>query len=513
MPADPRATRAMNEEVEGSPPISEPLEVPGPTTAEPSSSISHFGIRTFATSVGILSLSSISNLVRAVITAKLLAVALGPTLTGDLAQILNFSTFLFQLIPLGLTTGVAKLVADSPADRAKVSAVAGTSSLLSLASATICAVLLAPFANQLSQVLTGSTAYVVPVLLVLLSLPLYNVAGVLSYVLQGLSDIRGLTIANVATALTALVVLIPATIAFKLVGATAAVAAASILQFGFFAFMVWRAFRARSWSLREVHFARPTARSLLQYGGVLLVAGIGSWGSLLLVRTIGIHMLGQLQNGIYQVVNGVSAQYMAVFITWMAAYVFPRIVAEKDPVRTQAMLNATLRANLLIMGSGMVALIALRELVVRLLYSPAFLAAAPILPIQVLGDYARVIGWSFGITLFAHGRTRAYLLAMLVQDGLWILLAPLAMRQFGTAAIAMGYSLSSLAWPVLMYPMVRRWFGVRINGEGALLAVVGLVAMVGAVLLPALPGLALAAALPLTVYAVRRHQRRLPVGP
>jgi hypothetical protein len=156
------------------------------------------------------------------------------------------------------------------------------------------------------------------------------------------------------------------------------------------------------------------------------------------------------------------------------------------------------------MGSGMVALVALRELVVRLLYSPAFLAAAPVLPIQVLGDYGRVIGWSFGICLFAHGRTRAYLLAMLTQDLLWMAISPTAMRTFGIAALAMGYSLSSLAWPALMYPMVRHWFGVRIDGEGILLAIIGLAAIVGAILLPALPGLALAGALPLAVYLLRR---------
>jgi polysaccharide transporter, PST family len=483
------------------------MEVSGPATAEPAVP-AYFGLRSFVVSAGVLSLSAVSNLVRAVITAKLLALALGPSLTGDLAQILNFSAFLFQIIPLGLTTGVAKLVAESPSDRSKVGAVAGTSAVLALVSATACAVILAPFSGQLSQVLTGSSAYSFPVLLILLSLPLYNVAGVLSYVLQGLADIRGLTIANVASAVASLIVLIPATIAFKLVGATAAVTVASLLQFCFFGFMVWRAFRTRRWALSSAHLSRSTARSLLQYGGVLLIAGVGAWGSLLAVRTIGIHTLGELQNGIYQVVNGVSAQYMAVFITWMAAYVFPRVVGERDPERMKTMLNSVLRANLLIMGSGMVAVVALRELVVRLLYSPAFLAAAPVLPIQVLGDYGRVIGWSFGICLFARGRTRAYLLAMLTQDVLWLAISPVAMRTFGIAALAMGYSLSSLAWPALMYPMVRHWFGVRIGGEGVVLSIIGLVAIVGAILFPGPPGLVLAAAIPVAVLLFRPDIRR-----
>jgi hypothetical protein len=60
-----------------------------------------------------------------------------------------------------------------------------------------------------------------------------------------------------------------------------------------------------------------------------------------------------------------------------------------------------------------------------------------------------------------------------------------------------------------MYPMVRRWFGVRIDAESALLLVVGLVALVGAVVLPSLAGLLLAAAVPVTIYLVRLQRQRL----
>ena len=468
-----------------------------------------FGLLTFVGSAGLLSISSISNLVRAIITAKLLALTLGPSMTGVLAQILNFSAFLFQIIPLGLTTGVAKLVAEAPNQRSRVGAVVGTSSVIALASATACSILLAPFSAQLSEVLTGSPRYTLPVVLVLVSLPLYNLAGVLSYVVQGFADIRSLTVANVATAVASTAVLIPATIFFGLTGAMAAVVAGSVFQSLFFGIAIWRKFGIKGWPLSGLHISRSTGRSLINYGGVLLVAGVGSWGSLLLVRTLGIRTLGQFENGIYQVVNGVSAQYMAVFIGWMAAYVLPRVVVELDRPRLQSLLNSVLRANLLIMGTGLTVTVALRELVVRLLYSSAFITAAPILPIQVLGDYARVIGWSFGICLFAQGKTRAYLLAMLAQDLLWIAISSSTLRTSGTAAIAMGYSLSSVAWPVLMYPMVRHWFGVRINAEGALLAGVGLAAIVGAIIFPGLPGLLFAGAVPVAIYLLRRRRFRL----
>lgn len=466
-----------------------------------------FGLAAFVSSAGILSISSIVAILRAIVIAKLLALTLGPSMTGVLAQILNFSALLFQIVPLGLTTGVAKMVAEAPGQRSRLGAVVGTSSALALASAIACMALLAPFAGQVSVLLTGSPRYALPIILVLASLPLNNLAGVLSYVLQGLSDITGLTIANLATAVASLAVLIPATIEFGLTGATAAVAVASVLQAAFFAATIWRVYRKRSWPLSDIHVSRATATSLLRYGGVLLLSGVGAWGSLLVVRTIGIHALGEFQNGIYQVVNGFSSQYMAIFVAWMAVYVFPRVVAEPDHRRLQTLLNSALRANLLIMVPGLILTIALRELVVRVFYSSAFLPAAPLLPIQVLGDYARVLGWSFGICLFAHGRMRAFLTVMLSQDLLWVGISAATLHSLGTAAIAMGYSLSSMAWPLLMYPMVRSWFGVRIDAEGALLAIVGIAALLGAILWPGIPGVFLAGSVPIVIYIARRRRQ------
>ena len=506
-PVDPRATKGIEQEAALALTAAEPAPV-----ASDSSPAARFGLVAFVRAAGLLSVSAIANLLRAIITAKLLAVTLGPSTTGVLVQILNFSALLFQIIPLGLTIGVSKLVADNPTSRSRVGAVIGTSSVIAFASAMTCIIVLAPFSNQISLLLTGTDRYGLPVLLVLLSLPLYNVAGVLSYVIQGLAEIRRLTIANVVTAVTSLAALIPLTYAYGLTGAVVAIVIASGLQITFFAAETWRACAARGWSWSALQLSRTTAVSLLRYGGVMMAAGIGSWGSLLVVRTVGIHVLGDFANGIYQVVNGVSAQYMAVFTGWMAAYVFPRVVAERDHGRLAVTLNSVLRANLLIMGSGLALTVALRELVVQVLYTPAFATAAPMLPIQALGDYARIIGWTFGIALFAHDRIRAYLIAMLAQNFLWLLITIPTLKLAGVAAFAMGYSLSSLAWPIVMYSLVRKWFGVRIDREGAILCVVGLVGILGPLVLPNGVSLLPVLAVPIAILIMRQLAQRQAGG-
>jgi O-antigen/teichoic acid export membrane protein len=452
----------------------------------------------------VLSLPSVASFVRTVVTAKILAVALGPSLVGVLSQLLNLSSFLLTIIPLGLTIGVAKVVAESRTQPDRMNRVVGTSALISVVSAAGLLVLMAPFSPQISVVLTGSTRYDLLVLLTLATLPLYNLAGVLSYVLQGLSDTWRFTWANVGTAGGTLAVLVPLALRYGLTGAVLGILAGSLVQLVLFVFAVMRAYRQQGWSIGGVRFGAMEARTLLGYGSILLIAGIGMWGSTLLVRTLAVRGLGEFQNGIYQVAFGLSFQYITVFMTWMGVHVFPRVATEHAPGELAGLLNSTLRANLLLMAPVLVLTVALRDPLIRIFFSDAFLSAAPLIPLQALGDYARIIGWSFGVGLFAQGRTRAYLVPILLQSAAWIALSGATLSALGIRAVALGYALSYLLWPMAMFPLVQRLLGVRIDGGNVLLVTVGLAALAGAVVLPLPLGVLLAAAVPAAVWLRRR---------
>lgn len=466
-----------------------------------------FPLRQFVRSAGVLSVSSVASLLRAIVTAKLFAVALGPSAVGILAQLLNFSAFLFTVLPLGLTTGVAKMVAEGHGDRRSVDAVVGTSSAISLASGLAAALLLTPLSGAISTALTGSDRYSLLVVLILWSFPLNNLAGVISYVIQGLGDIGRLTWANVATSLATLALVVALTIPYHLLGAVVSVLAASAVQAAVFGWALAGSYRARGWSVFGWRVSREVGLTLMRYGGVMLLGGMAMWGAVLITRTLSVRTLGEFQNGIYQVAFGLSSQYMAIFMTWMAAYVFPRVTATSSEGRLSTLLNSGLRANLFLMVPILAITISIRDPLIRLFYSGAFLSASPLLPVQALGDYARVIGWSFGICLFAQGRTGAHLLAVSAQAVAWVVLTALLLPRLGIAALVLGYSISYLAWPALMYPMARTWFGVRISPENALLAAVGLAVLVACTALPQPYGLALVPVLPGIVYLRHRGVR------
>jgi PST family polysaccharide transporter len=466
-----------------------------------------FGLRLFARSASVLSLNSLVSFVRAVITAKLFAVTLGPSVVGILAQLLNFSAFVSVIIPLGLTTGVAKMVAEKRQSPSDVSRVVSTASLLAFASALAMAILLAPVSGKISESLTGTSRYGVLVLLIVASFPLYNLAGVLSYVLQGLAEVQRLTRANIITAALSVLLLVPLTIAYGLTGAMVAVLATSFVQAGIFSWMLLSTYAARAWKFVDIRFDRHTARELLAYGGIILIGGVVLWGSVLAVRTLTLRVLGESSNGLYQVVFGLSTQYMTMFMTWMSAYVFPRVVSERHRGKLGDLLNSGLRANLAIMVPILVVAVALRDPLIRIFYSPAFIAASPLIPFQVLGDYARVVGWSFAVCLFAIGRTRGHLAVIVTQSVTWLLLAALTVPIWGLTAVPISYAISFMAYPVLGIVLVHHWAGAAPDLKSWLLTGLGFACVVGAGA-PFYAGLLLAPLMPAVVYLLNRHELR-----
>jgi O-antigen/teichoic acid export membrane protein len=472
-------------------------------------SIEPFALAPFVRSAGIVSLSSVAGLLRAVVMAKLFAIVLGPSAVGILAQLLNFSGLISTVVALGLTTGVSKMVAEANQahENKEMDAVVTTAVVLSCGAGLAAVVILAPFGSPLSFALTGTSRYSALVLLMTLSFPLYNIASVLSYVVQGLADISGFTWANVVNALATIVIVVPATLLWGLLGAMVAILIGSAIQCTIFAWVLRRAYLVHGWRMPKLTYNSRLARKLLRYGAVMLVGSVAVWASVFAVRTIGIHLLGTYQNGLYQVAYGLSGQYTTIFMMWMAAYVFPRIAGHRDGIQLSEALNSALRANLLLMVPGLALVIGFRNELITIFYSGSFAAAAPLIVWQALGDYARVVGWSFGVSLFARGRTGSHLLGVAAQSAGWVAASVFLIPRYGTTGIAAGYAISFVLWPAIMFPIAHHWFGVNITRTNVALIVIGLGVLGAAAIVPWPIVVVLAGVLPAAIFMLNRGQR------
>src|SRR5450759_5537052 len=107
----------------------------------------------------------------------------------------------------------------------------------------------------LSGVLTGSSRYATLVVVLLATMPLSNLSGVLSYVLQGLVEIRRLTWVNVIVAGGTLLVTVPAAFKFGLPGVVSPIFASYVLYAAALLIALRGTYVAHGWRLSGLRFS------------------------------------------------------------------------------------------------------------------------------------------------------------------------------------------------------------------------------------------------------------------
>ena len=101
------------------------------------------------------------------------------------------------------------------------------------------------------------------------------------------------------------------------------------------------------------------------------------------------------------------------------------------------------------------------------------------IPIQVVGDYARIIGWTFAVSLFAVGQVRSHLLVIATQSLVWVILAIALIPVWHLYAIPASYALSFLTYPLLGIGLTRLWLGAGPDRMSLALIGIGLVCILG----------------------------------
>jgi PST family polysaccharide transporter len=128
------------------------------------------------------------------------------------------------------------------------------------------------------------------------------------------------------------------------------------------------------------------------------------------IRAIVTRELGLDQAGLYHAAWGISAMNMGLVLTAMGAEYFPRLsAAAKDTQAASMIVNQQLRVSLLLAGPPLVVLGFAAPQITQLLYSSAFVGAAPMLQWHAAADVLRIVGWAIGYLFLARQATMAFI--------------------------------------------------------------------------------------------------------
>ncbi|MGI9149867.1 MAG: hypothetical protein ACR2IK_25540 [Chloroflexota bacterium] len=431
------------------------------------------------------SVSTLISLIVAVARTKVVAVVLGVGGVGVIGQVNTALQFAASLVAVGFATAIVRRTAvadDGEPGSASALHITAYLVILALAAPLVLFLVFGP-QEAVARVLGEDTPPLARLSLAV-AVPLVAVANIESAIVRGLRNVRMLTIATSLSAVVGLLLLGPLVLLFGLNGALAHVALFAGLTYGVSCIARMRATRQAGYVVSVL--ARPTRnalRVLLSYGSANAIAGVLNTATLLLVRAYVIGALGVEANGIYQVVLGIPAQTLVVVLNTLSSYAFPLISGLRERGHVSDALNMALRFTLLSGTPLIVGLVVFAAPLTRLLYSAQFLAAADLLPIQLLGDFFKLVAWALGLSLLGRG----HLVAFTLLDTLWnvvfatgvLILTP----RLGLSGTAVSYAVAYVVHTIATYTYQHRRESFRLARPNLQLVVVSVVLLTGAAIL------------------------------
>lgn len=431
------------------------------------------------------SLSTAVVLVVRLARTKLVAVTLGVSGVGLLGEVNTALDFATALVTLGFANAVVRrtAAAHSAGQERWASTLLATAYAVSAAVAAfaVLALLLAP-PTLTGRVLgiEGSSAALVGLAV---AIPFTGLAAMERAVTQGLRRVRQLATISSATALVGLLLLGPLVLAFGLNGALVHIAAVSIVGY---AVSLWaRGGASREAGFAITPFARPTVtalKTLLSFGSANAITRVVETAGMLLIRSSIVATLGVAQNGIYQVIFSLPAQFIGIITGALASYAFPLIsgLDERDEITSAT--NTALRFALLATTPLIAVLALLGRPAIIALYSRDFLPAADFLPFELLGDLCQVVSWALGLSLLGRGHLAAFTLLEVGWSAVFALGAVSQTGLLGLWAPTMSYVVAHALLAAATYLYQRSREGFRMSAANVrLLACSGCVAVGAAV--------------------------------
>jgi O-antigen/teichoic acid export membrane protein len=396
---------------------------------------------------GILSLTRLAT---GFVRIKYVALMLGTAGVGYLSQATQLQLLGISIASLSMGVGVInRMGAIGPANRARegrlLSTAFTTQAAVSLTLLTGAVVFSQPLMTAVFGVGTLSHAPIsrLDILAIVFSVPLSVIAsGYLEAVFFGGGRYDLYVRASVwATVLGFLSTLAIITI-WRLPGAFWSVFVSSALLMTAFIVHVRRV--RPLGELFRVGFDWPEANALVRFSIAVLVSGALVPTARLWVNSHVISSFGIDANGLLAVPFALNGYYTPFLTNALWGRMHPAVTRVGPSREGRHELTMALRLTVGMAAAAIVAILFLKDLLVPLAYSRAFLPATRLLPMQLFGDYFYFVAFPFTVYALGISRLRVYLAAWVGYAAVAIIASVALIPVFGLVGVPAGYAISNL---------------------------------------------------------------------
>ncbi len=444
-----------------------------------------------------------------ILRSKLVALWLGPVGVGLFGLLTSALEMLSMLAQLGLRPSAVRelgVVSHSGIPR-----VVRTIRITALTLGIAGALLTLACSPLLARITFGDTSWWWAFAWLSLAVLLNAVNNAEGAVFQGLKRFRKLARCSMAGTLGGCLVSIPMFYFWRLdsvVPSILAYAVCTWLALGFYREKVRQpkacdASRAAS----EDESTVAIARRLVTFGMYLTVMGFANYAMTYVFMIYLNHTASEATVGYYNAATTLVTRYGDLLLTALSMEYLPRLAAHARSRRRTSLMVSN---QMMLITTALVAcipmFIACSPLIIRLLYSSAFLPALPFMVLAAAATLIKGVSWAMATEIMARGDGRMFVVTELSSCIICLALSIAGFHFGGFIGLGVAYLLWQAAYALIIMWVWRGRYHLGMPGRVTplLTAVLVTVVPVTALAMAGLPYWGLTVAIPATLWGVRR---------
>lgn len=395
-----------------------------------------------------------------IVRVKFVAVLLGTTGVGIMGLLNAPLNLIISITGLGIAFSAVRDIseANSKEDKSRLAIVACTLYRWSWFTGLLGAIVTISFAPLLSVWTFGSKEYTWAFVWLSITLLLQAISRGQVAVLQGTRRLKDMARAGVIGSVAGLFTSIPLYYLFGLKGIVPAMIITSVTAL----LLSWHYSRKVNIGPADLSLKQTfsSGLSMARLGIYMTLAGfLASFSSYILNAFIS-NLGGVEEVGLFNSGWGVVGQYTGVIFTAMATDYFPRLSAiQTDNDKVKNLVGQQGETALLVMTPLLALLIITMPIVVRLLYTPAFLPIVMFANLTVLGMQFKAVSWAMGYVFLAKGEGKLFFKIELASATLILLLNLIFYNFYGLNGLGVSFVISYFIGMALAYFILRLKYG------------------------------------------------------
>lgn len=394
-----------------------------------------------------------SKILSLLIINKVFATQLGPESYVNIGNFQNFAQLLLLMSGANFAVGVTKLTSEFKTQPQVLSKIWQSALNLGIVLNLVWILISVIFFNQVIN-LFKINYNIDSVFITLLIFSFFSFSNsLLMAIANGQKDIKTFSYSNIVGNGLMVVATVYLTFTFREKGALIAIAimnAIILIPSLFFSLRTKYLNLTLLVNLRERSYFKP----LLKFGVMGTVAAVCTILINFLIRNLLVEKISKFDAGLWEGVWRVSTAYLMVITTIFSVYYLPTLAEQRSKKDLRITILQFAKKILPLVFLTGLTIYFLRHVIIAVLFSKDFIMMEELFLFQILGDFLKICGWLLAFVMWAKGMGRTFVITEILISCVYYFLTVALIDNMGAKAVVVSYSISYLAYLVLMYQII-----------------------------------------------------------